>query len=811
MSSTNKVLGTIGALSTLVDNFPMSLLDFSKGKVYTSAFEFIMDVLYACGVNTNDIINYLLEELYSIIPDVESGLESYKEAIGRVDFTKIQQTAVLYEIELSLKYILNALMVNIFGCSALPIIPSKVMDAPSQTYFNGLIDLWGTPQNIPIYPVLFEIPTKLIDPMGLLEITPTTIEGRAYYDIAGRDIYYEKKEKEPTRSAFFNRSISYNNNPISIEIDGENNILIFKIKNNISEDINFNIEYVKYNNVLNFTTTIKAGDFDSEKVFFLDDVDEIRKIKLNNSYGGVIAGDNNWCYLIENNNPIFNKDLTWGDVKDNTILGNSEKNDSNEYEYIKLNETPKDTKKFRRLNNVPSEVSENDADFIVVYDGPNPNELYKSNDMNAFIWYCLYKGNVASQIDKNYMMWDSRLSAMKKGFQRGSQSMWNTWYNTKQHKNDEFKDEFKDEGQPIHNDSPLYPILQLEKSPFNSYALKITFPAQRYYKPKYRLKMIKEKPESTGNESLLYFNECIYKFNYDYLNNIQLLKPKILITGFINYLLGGTISVSSSVNFTKKLIESKLSTAITKIVEADDMEVEDCYTTFSNDEFDAMMEEMLLARYTATKYNGDVNKTKSHDIKSYLALIDSYNASATKEESITKLTRLVNEITVSPGLEGGIEYGVEMDSNATLLKKLLWATVMPIMESLFTPQIMLLLYINMCLTGAIKIDDLTDFKLMNLILNKILSLIKSIVKYIKDAIISLLLLLFQKKVMPLLIKYSGALLIEKLDYWLILLTSALQCLPRFDFNSNKNKGGIDNVDYADIISVQNIPEASSPC
>ena len=56
MSSTAKVLGTIGALNTLIENFPMSILDLFKGKTYTSVFEFIIDVLYACGVPTNEII-----------------------------------------------------------------------------------------------------------------------------------------------------------------------------------------------------------------------------------------------------------------------------------------------------------------------------------------------------------------------------------------------------------------------------------------------------------------------------------------------------------------------------------------------------------------------------------------------------------------------------------------------------------------------------------------------------------------------------------------------------------------------------------
>ena len=147
---------------------------------------------------------------------------------------------------------------------------------------------------------------------------------------------------------------------------------------------------------------------------------------------------------------------------------------------------------------------------------------------------------------------------------------------------------------------------------------------------------------------------------------------------------------------------------------------------------------------------------------------------------------------------------------------------MPIMESLFTPQLMLLMAINMGLTGMVKIDDFlnNDMSLiMNLIFNKILGLTKSIIKYVKDAIIELLLKLFMEKITPLLIKYTGALYKEKLEYWLELLKAALKCLPKlpqFDFGNRykkNNEFSNDIVDYADIIYKEplSMPDSSLPC
>ena len=683
MASTGKVLGAIGALHTLIDNFPMSILDlFKGGKTYTSAFEFIMDVLYACGVPNDEIIGFLLEEIYSITPDIENGLEGMKEDIASMDFSKVQQSPFLQHLEEGIKIILNGLFASVYGCSALPILPNKFMDIPNKDSFKNVdTKLWESPF---IYPANFEIPVKLIDPMGLLEITPTTLDGRVYYDIPGGDIYYKKQAKENTVSLFnFRRNIFFNETPIKIEI--KENLLSFLIDTPLVENINIICEYFDSNNILKFNTLIKAGEYNSNKKLNIENVLYIKSITLNNSIKGTIIGDNTWCFLEKNDSKLFGENFVWGETKNELVLGAANDND---YEYVKLNDVPENSKSAKRLNNVPTDVKENDADLIVVYDGMNANELYKSNDMNAFIWYSLVKGSRATQIDINQTMWDSRLSAQKKGILRETNKEWNDWYNSKETSKDEFL--FK-EGK-ITKESNLYPILQLKKSDTNLYALNITFPSQRYFKPKTRESNLKGETVKNNFE----FNSSIYAFNKDYIDNIQLFKPKLLLTSFVNYMLGFTISTIKSidVSITKKIIESKLSSSIKKIIEADDMEIEDCYTSFSNEEFDEMLEEMLLSRYTSTIYGGETNKTKKHDVESYISLIDSFNMSTTREESISKITRLVTEVTSTAGSEGSISYGLDATIDANLLNKLIWAITMPIMESLFTPQLMLLMAIE---------------------------------------------------------------------------------------------------------------------
>ena len=248
------------------------------------------------------------------------------------------------------------------------------------------------------------------------------------------------------------------------------------------------------------------------------------------------------------------------------------------------------------------------------------------------------------------------------------------------------------------------------------------------------------------------------------------------------------------------------------------MGVEDCYSTFSNDEFNSMLEDMLLSKNKMTYYGGDKNKVKKHDAESYYALIDSVNTSTTRVESTTKIKKLVDDILVTPGEEGSINYGIETSLDASILLKLIWAIVMPIVESLFTPQVMLLIYINLCLTGGVKLDFTNSIswqEIFNFILNKIMSLISSIIKFIKDKIVELLYEFLLKIIVPIMLKWMLALRLEELQNWLNILLAALNCLPgipKFVLNSAKD-GSIDNVNYADIVSkdTTSTPETLSLC
>lgn len=865
MAPTDKVLGQIAAMSTFIENFPMSILDMMQGKTYTSIFDFMVDVLAACGVDLNDITQFLLDKIYGVEENINDGLEGFYEKLKNGAVEVNTQNEFLEGLEYAIKGIFMSLLSSIFTCSAIPVLPNKMFDGPNSQTFNGnKSKAFGHLQVKNNDWTGLLVPTSVIDPMGLLDIGPTSTDGRMFYAIEGGDRYF-KKEWVPHTEYVKVKEIQTKDETIKVPVFVEQKLFdkqigvgikrIQQAADNTEEDINkfyitgpaekdiiVQMSYQSYGSKSSYVWegTIPKGETETIEEWICSPIDMfgegrksiIQSISINNNGSSVDLGNKTWVYLSSGASTEFTSiwsgnglnAISWGAENDATTKIESAetktvtKDEEIEvekaitkynYEYVEVQGSDIDSNaNIERVNFVPtSDITTDSPSYIVFYDGLNPNLLYKSMDMNAFLWYALHKGMKMPQVEYNHMMWDSRVSALKQGVSRKSAEEWNEWYNSKTG----YTEEFKYFGNTIVEDTPIFPIMQLEGQGMAENLLKVHIPAQRYFLPKVRNANI------DGNEVPRHaFNASMYKYNWDYLNNIQILKPKLLLVGLCEHLLGFSLSTISStnINFTKKLIESKLSSAIKSVIEANDMEVEDCYMEFSNDEVNAMLEEMLLSRYNATTYGGETATVRVHDTKKYVAMLDQVNANTSVEGNMTTITKLVTEVATDPGTEGSIDYGLKISTDGNILKKLLWAIVMPLLMSIFTPQVMLLLYMNFELMGITKIDTFNgqDFtKIINLIMNKIFGLLKSIILFIKDKIVELLLTLFYEKILPTLMKYQAILVLESITFWIAILKDAISCLPRFKFKRNKVIGAIDSVDYADIIPSQDTPESTSSC
>ena len=847
-ASTERIFGQISAMQTLLENFPMNIFK-NKSKNYNSAFDFIIDVLYACGVDTNQIITTILEKIYGVEGLAGSSIDGLLERIKYGNFEVNTQNPFMQKIEESIKIILMGLFTSIFTCSALPILPNKVFD---RNDFN--VQISGTTEYLMSDSIINQlegmvIPVKTIDLMGMLSISPTSYDGHLYYLTEGKNKYYNKIEKiektivdvektihpgETYQKKDFKYDFEY---PLTISATSQSVQFI------LTDDqfINYHKPYVDLKIVASVLYEDGAGDLYG--TILADDTGgtvTISSPKTITSIVGVIINGREkegtvtfnmqgvekqgHIYLDKNHSSIengINESINWGTstlataLELRTFTATTEMHqivqeevEETKLSYIEIekSEIPSGTEIVRKTT-VPLNVNEESPEYIVSFQGENPNLLYRTYDMNAFIWYALNRGESQTQIGKNQMMWDSRVFASKNSITRNTSEEWNDWYNSKQTEGAEFFYQ----GTPLNEF--MYPIIQLEPNGANKRNLLIHIPSQKYFLPQNR-----QRYENGEEGNLFAMNSSIYSYDWDYLKNIRILNPKILLSKLVENLFGFTLRATNSFNFNfvENLIRGKMSSAVKNIIEANDLEVEDCYKVFSNEDFDELLNDMLLQRYSAT-YSKDGN-ARTFDLDSYINKIDKINDKIQTEGTTTSLTRLVTEITVDPSEESymdyGFDYGYNMDGG--ILKNLLFAITMPIIESLFTPQVMLLVVINFELMGVTRLDSFLGNDLstiLNLFFNKILGLTKSIILFIKDKIVEILMDLFYSYVKPLIENWLNVLLLERLEYWLDVLYSAINCLPTMMITIGPGQiiNEIDDVDYADIVTPQNIPESKSEC
>ena len=486
--------------------------------------------------------------------------------------------------------------------------------------------------------------------------------------------------------------------------------------------------------------------------------------------------------------------------------------------------TDEEKKKAKKVVSVPKgvKVKENErppAEIIyTVRPTLTAEALYKTDDMNAFIWYVANRGDnydetaglnpdgVDIMYEYNKMAWDSRRLANRvKDTSRTTAEEWQQWLTSRtsweiDSSTSDFK--YEKEGRKVEE---LYPILQLE--PSENYGdlehIIATFPAQRYLTTKTLF----------GNE--LNITRTIYKFNADYLKSIKIFNWKTIIMNLL-YELNGISPIPDiqfNLSLSDEIIDARLSTLILDTITADDKEVDDSFYSFSNEDYAEALKRMELKKYNAKPYETAASAAIQNPTGTALDTMNSVSTAATLNEIHSTITRGVYSVAGSSGSTGitktTLSANLALESN--FIRELLFAIVKPFIRALLSPQIMLLFCINLEVMGLIRLEDLgkKDYSLViDFIFRKLSGIIKKLIVQIKDAIVLYLLEVVKKEIKKLIDEVIIIILLEQLNDYIRLLTQIMECIRRFGIGTTVS--GIDEVTYADIIPEANTPESQKP-
>jgi hypothetical protein len=303
---------------------------------------------------------------------------------------------------------------------------------------------------------------------------------------------------------------------------------------------------------------------------------------------------------------------------------------------------------------------------------------------------------------------------------------------------------------------------------------------------------VEDKKELMKHLVECYGGLTVYEFNYDYVMGMRLFDAKVLAATLLQSLFNTQVGINLSVSPKHQDATEDIKEIIKSIVNSKDGEIHDCYFTFDNSKYDALLRNAEAKRAKRQTF-GNVTKDAGlfDSVNDILSEYD--NATDLKDKERT-LSRAIQQaaVTISSGSDEEDEYNVQYSFVFDLIENLILA----IMNAILSPKVLMLLEVNQRLMGGtwkmLTREDL--IKAMS-------SIIEAMVKEVRDLLIQELLKLLMKHLHPI-IELMGSIVVrERLEYYAEVIDNIIKNCPLIWFSFG---GGqlletkLDTVDYADI-------------
>lgn len=286
-----------------------------------------------------------------------------------------------------------------------------------------------------------------------------------------------------------------------------------------------------------------------------------------------------------------------------------------------------------------------------------------------------------------------------------------------------------------------------------------------------------------------YYHKTLLEFNTDYVNSLRLFDSKVVAARLIDSLTG-LLSVDIDLSYKQLLIRNEINKMVSAIIESDDVVVNDCFFSFSNDEYSAMLQKSEYNKMGLYSSDGTNTSGVNIDADRLLEQLNGIDSSATKEEINTiikgSLTEISKQLSSVDYLETDkLNFGLQIN----FIEKLMNNLSNVIAQSILSPKVYLLILINLKLLGQDVNFNLEGF------IEKFKQLITSLLRSIRDYLINYLVDKLMTMLADLVKEITIKMNVEQAKYYARLLKKLIDC---FKNNGNGMDFNIDNVDYADI-------------
>lgn len=259
----------------------------------------------------------------------------------------------------------------------------------------------------------------------------------------------------------------------------------------------------------------------------------------------------------------------------------------------------------------------------------------------------------------------------------------------------------------------------------------------------------------------------VYEFNYDYIMGMKLFDPKVVCQRIFDN--AANPYYDADFKFTLNKLKNKkkypyiagkqrIVQIVREILEEDEDEIMDCFYTFSNEQFDEMLRKTEEIRYRQLPYNQGYNEGISIDFTEVNKILEAFPENGTDEEK----REVINKALIAACDRIGNKDNTTLPTdNSTakidFLTNLLQQLVAAIVDALLSPKLLMLLLINNELMNGTDEEPLSAEDLMKLLK----SVIKSLIREVRDLIIKKLLDYILEYLTPLALQIQAKVMSEQ--------------------------------------------------
>lgn len=283
----------------------------------------------------------------------------------------------------------------------------------------------------------------------------------------------------------------------------------------------------------------------------------------------------------------------------------------------------------------------------------------------------------------------------------------------------------------------------------------------------------------------------VYEFNYDYVMSLKLFDAKVIATSLLDALINTKLGINVNFGMQHQEAVDTLREIIKNIINSDDSSVSDCYFTFDNSKYDALLRKSEEKRARQQRFGNSTDE--SYSFENVQDILKEYSVNAELHEQFEILNRAITQasVNITDGVEEKDKFKIHFDFVTDLIEQLTFAVV----SSVLSPKVLLLLEVNETIMGG-KWEKFT----MRDLLEAMRSIIIAIVNEIRDLIVQELLKLVLKYLEPIIQMLTSIILREQVEAYVDAINEILRNCPSiwFGLGNKFEDTKLDTVDYADI-------------